>query len=292
MKTSESFFNAVAKFAGVDVNDVKNAKSQREVVEQFIIMSVVKENVLAGMADDDFMNFMAEWGRYCWLVDSTSGSTLYEIAMKRILNCSRYVNAPDIGPLVAKREREYVPSKALGLPFSDACFEFLKQNLATLLCDVDTHCKQQAQRIVFGIMDSIDENGQVKGYAKNDDVLKVSQLEIRRFVEAYVLLIDEEIRWLHYANVGDKATYAWVKSYGKSIERMPLNTLIKSLAPKWRENLEFFFDFYHVIDWNVLIEAMDLDKENFVSPFMTKVLKFLGLYNWYVKFMIQSEIKG
>lgn len=290
MKTSESFFNAVAKFTSVDVNDVKNAKNQREVVEMFIIPTIVKKSVLTGKGDDDFMNFMAEWGKYCWHNDNVSGSILYEIAMKRISNSSKYENVPDIGPLVAKREREYVPSKAFGLPFSDACFEFLKQNLATLLCDVDKHCKQHAQRIVFGIMDSIDEKGQVKGYAKNEDVLKVSLLEIRRFVEAYVLLIDEQIRWLHYANVGDKATYAWVKSYGKSVERMPLNTLIKSLAPKWRENLEFFSDFYHVIDWNVLIEAMDLDKENFASPFMTKVLKFLGLYNRYIKFMIQCEI--
>ena len=275
----------MAKFAGVDVEDVKKAKNQREVVEQFVISTIVKESV-NGCANDEFMFFMAEWGRFCFEEDNQTGKVLYEIALKRISESAKFKKIIDFKTLLAK-EKTKIGFKAYGMPFNDACYSFLVENIDVLLYDMNS---QHAKRIAFGILDCIDEDGNVLKYNWDGRDVSFEPLDLRHVIDLYILLIDEADRWKHYANVGGEATYAWVKKYTRNICNVKTDVLVDALASNWRENKSFFKDYYLMIDWKRFFSHINFEKENFDLS-GSWLLKRFGLYKFVIKHLIKNEIR-
>ena len=287
MRTKANFFDAVAKYCQTSSEKVKQVNNLRNIVEQIILPYVFTNNGLRS-ADDEFMNFMATWGKYCFEEDTYSGSILYEIGMSRISSCSPNPKVLDINPILPKSLRKFYPAATEQNEFNDACWNFLKENIDTLFCDLPKMYRDHAIRIVFGIMDSINEYGEVHQWPRRG--LSITPDQLRNLVEVYVRLVPEIDRWKYLIEKGNTQTYNWVKQYVQFPNKTPVDAITVELAQKWREHKDLFKDYFYMVDWSVFFAYVTPEKENLFSTRKTKFLKTIGLYKYFAMREIKNQI--
>lgn len=160
MKTN--FLSKVAELSRVDLNKI-SAYSHTRLINEVVLPVILYpggQDIRGWRIGDDYMLLMAEFGEYCMLQDCYTGEIMLEIALQRLSRgavlheSSRF----DILP------QEYYKYSAAwdqhGL-MSDACWEFLTKQYRT--CLRTNLAKDHVIKIIFGLIDHLDENGNELG---------------------------------------------------------------------------------------------------------------------------------
>ena len=291
MKTREEFNEAVAKLALVEVKEVERM-SLAAVAEEIILPRIAREGGSWNRCpriSDDYMDFMADFGGFIhYNLNDVVCMVLFEIGLQRISKGALWhcpVNLLDILPASYK-----MYSAAYDEPgvFSKGCWNFLKKNIAFLFNNIGGNVQVHMRKMVFGIMEHIDEEGNTK---LNYDAKSagVTPLELRKLVEDYATLwCSEQERWNYVMIARSDNAYRWVKKCNAGI--MPYSELTEALAPCWSRNKAYFKEEWKNIDWKLFSKNVDFEKEQFYGGFVKKFLKAVGLYKIFTLSKIKKEI--
>ena len=211
----ENYFNDVARLCDVSVDDINNL-SQGQIVREFILPKAVRRtgSERGSHISDDFMLFMAKYGRYCYASDRTTGCVLYELAMQRI-GCGalvlKYKEVDTASEEIMKDYLEYITWYDEPKPMSEACWAFLASQMDSLLRSRENH--NHAEAILFGLLESCDLNDTslAFGYEKSPTSGKVYQWAMnvvqRHFSHEQVIVrLASQSMWRKYMDY-------WVKNW-------------------------------------------------------------------------------
>lgn len=293
MKTREEFNAEVAKLAHVELKEVERM-SLVDVAEEIILPRIA---VIGGSQNrysrisDEYLDFMADFGGFLHFnLRDKVGEVLFELGLQRIskgalLHCP--VNLISILPDSYKMYSAAYDEPGL---FSKGCWNFLKENIAILFKHTGGNVQEHTRKMVFGIMEHIDEEGKTD-MLFNEEVAGVTPLQLRQLVEDYATQwCSEQERWDYVMIAKSNAAYRWVKKCNAGT--MPYPELTKALVPCWSRNKAYFKEEWKNIDWRLFSKNVDFEKESFYEGFTKKVLKCLGLYDVLTLSKIKSEIKA
>lgn len=136
---------------------------QDRLVNEIILPLILKpggQDIRGWRISDDYMMLLAEFGSECYAMDHFTGEIMLEIALQR-LSCGAILHEGSRYDILPKEYYKYSAAwDQYGL-MSDACWEFLTQQYKTCLQADLT--KEHVTKIIFGLIDHLDENGMEQG---------------------------------------------------------------------------------------------------------------------------------
>lgn len=287
----EKFYKKVAELSMVDIMELQ-VMSLKDVCENVILPKIARPggswNRYSRLSDA-YMDLMAEFGSYLYhsLKDEVV-DVMFEIGMQR-LSKGALLHAP-VNLLEGLPDRYKMYSCVGDEPgiYGKSEHAFLKQNLPILFRGLKSQEQAHARKIVFGIMEHVDEDGK-SDILWDDKVAGVSRLELRQMVEPYATtMCSEKERWEYVLEAKTDAAYRWVNKSCAGIT--PISQLTKALSPRWRDAKQFFVDYRKVLCWDLMAKYVNFESETYYTGKTKKVLKFLGLYEKLTMRKIKQEI--
>jgi hypothetical protein len=287
----EKFYKKVAELSMVDIMELQ-VMSLKEVCENVILPKIARPggswNRYSRLSDA-YMDLMAEFGSdlYHSLKDEVV-NVMFEIGMQR-LSKGALLHAP-VNLLEGLPDRYKMYSCAGDEPgiYCRSCHNFFKSNLSILFRGLNGKEQAHARKIVFGIMEHVDEDGN-SDILWNDELAGVSRLELRQMVEPYATtMCSEKERWEYVMCAKTDAAYRWVKKSCAGIT--PISQLTKALSPRWRDAKQFFLDYSDVLCWDLMAKYVNFESERYYTGKTKKILRFFGLYEKLTMRKIKQEI--
>ena len=279
----------VAKACYVNVDELEGL-GVGEVAERYILpklLGTYSERVSVSR----FLKFMAKWGRYIYQNSSFYGCLLFELGLQRISRGALLHEGVDLVKLLPKSYQKYTFAYDEYRIFTEECWEFFENNLCVMFSMNDPKCREHCRKIVFGIMEHIDINGETD-MLWNNKVAKHTPRELRALVKPYATeRCSENERWNYLARVANNSAYSWVVNEAP-FESMPVQRLAEDMAKRWYFVSDFYRDNFKKIDWSKVREKLNLDDYQYYTGVSKKVLKLFGLYNMLTFAAIKAEIRG
>lgn len=283
------FNERVCKESGVEISKIESM-TIGEVAEKVILPKILFEVGCPNFGSPRFMRFMAEWGTYIYSNDYFFGSLLLEIGMQRLSKGALLHEGVNLIKILPKEYQKYTFAYEEYRIMTKECYDFLTNNLEVMFCNLEPKYREHCHKIVFGIMQHIDENGNTD-LLWNDEIAGHTVLELRNFVKPYATTrCSENERWEYVGRVANNAAYRWVATEANNYS-VPVEKLAETMVHHWERVDEFYHDFYDQIDWRKLKKMLDLDKYTYYTGFSKKVLKLVGLYDWMTWQAIKAEIR-
>lgn len=176
---NNNFINTVAKLARKSETQL-TALPHKQLIEEVVLPYIVLpcgQNTRGWRIGDDFMEFMADFGQYCYTQDPDSGAILLEIALQRLSKGAVLHEESSFDVLPPRYSKYSAKYDQPGL-MSEACWKFLQAQADTCFC-CDSMTREHIKKIIFGLLDHIDSEGNTGDYLLKSFAFQVSPLEIR-----------------------------------------------------------------------------------------------------------------
>ena len=289
IKMRTEFNKAVSERSGVEIDQLERM-SVGEIAEKVILPKILCEVGCPNFGLPRFMRFMAEWGTFIYSNDHVFGGLLLEIGMQRLSKGALLHEGVNLIKILPREYQKYTFAYEEYRIMTKECYDFLTNNMEVMFCYLEPKYREHCHKIVFGIMQHIDENGQTD-LLWNDEIAGHTVLELRDFVKPYATTRCSEMeRWEYVGRVANNAAYKWVVTeapYGS----VPVQKLAETMIHNWERVDDFYRDFYNEIDWRKLKKMLDLDKYSYYTGFSKKVLKLFGLYDWMTWQAMKADIR-
>lgn len=176
---TDNFVNTVAKLSRSKAEDLASL-THKQLIDQIILPLIVQpggQDTRGWHIGDNFMELMAEFGRYCYIQDPESAAILLEIALQRLSKGAVLHESTSFDVLPPQYRKYSAQYDQYGL-MSNACWNFLR-NQANTCFRCDSLTRDHVKKIIFGLLDHIDADGNTGDYTLEYEYLNASALEIR-----------------------------------------------------------------------------------------------------------------
>lgn len=219
-----------------------------------------------GYVSDEFMDFLVNWGQYCFELEKKSACAMMLIGMQRVLHggvfYDRYLTQCRLHRLPEKYSN-YAAWADKNMPMNKVCWQFLQTNLEFCLNQGET-LNEISSAILRCLLRNLNENGQVSAAAPD-----------------YVW--DEE-------EIGISVRNAYLWALDLALRHYGLKWCIRAHAPLWHEKLFFFRKYRQEIIWRRAMKYFPLDNERYYTGGIRLILKETRLYDIFTMWRIKKEI--